>query len=319
MFGGFDYDAYRLGGVILKTILLKDLIKKFTLEVLAGEGSIKQKYISAEEIHRPGLELTGFYDHFPNDRVQILGKQEMNYLLSLKVNEQQERIQKYFELNPPCVIVTRGLPVTEYFIKMANNKKIVVLRTSEKTAYFMSNLYSYLQKELAPETGIHGVCVNVYGVGILIRGAAGVGKSELALSLVERGHRLISDDLVVLKKIGPVALIGTHYGVNRDFLSLRGVGFVNVPRLYGAGSVQDETKINLDILLSPWKDGEYYDALGIDEVHSEYLDTIVPLIEIPIRPGRDIASLIEVAAKNWRLNIQGYNTLDDFNSRFENE
>lgn len=301
----------------MKTIDANKIRSKFELEIIAGENFMGESNISTVEIHRPGLELTGYYDFFPGERIQIIGKQEMNYLLSLEVTEQQKRIESYFRLKPICLIVTRGLPVTEYFIREADKYEIPVLRTGEKTTDFISNLYNFLQKELAIETGIHGVCVNVFGTGVLIRGDSGIGKSELALSLIERGHRLISDDLVILKKIGPVALIGTHNEVNHEFLSLRGVGFVNIPRLYGSGSIQNETKVDLDIYLTHWQDGVYYDAVGSEEKHSEYLGIEVPMIEIPVRPGRDMASLIEVAAKNWRLKQQGYNTIDDFYSRFE--
>jgi len=303
----------------MKVIDVNKLINKFNLEVIAGEEGIDNQSISSEEIYRPGLEFTGFYDFLPKDRIHILGKQEMTYLLSLKVNDQQERLNKYFELNPPCIIITRNLPVTDFLIRAANAHKVTVLRTKEITTNFITALYSFFQKELAIEQAIHGVCVNVFGVGILIRGESGIGKSEVALSLIERGHRLVADDLVILKKIGPTALIGTHNGVNHEFLSLRGIGFVNIPRLYGAGSIQNETKINLDVCLLPWEKGTYYDAVGLEERTSSYLDANVPLIELPIRPGRDIASLIEVAAKNWRLKQQGYSAIEDFYDRFENK
>ncbi|MGN5650825.1 HPr(Ser) kinase/phosphatase [Bacillus sp. Brlt_9] len=300
----------------MKNLTLTHLKKEFQLEILAGDNELN-KEIYSEEIHRPGLEVTGFYKYFPKERIQLMGKQETTYLFSLKEKEQKERIRSYLKLQPVCIIITRGLEVTDYFIEQAKNEGVVIFRTTDKTTNFMSSLYSYLQKNLAQEMSIHGVCVNVYGVGVLIRGTSGIGKSEIALSLIERGHRLVSDDIVLLKKIGPVALIGTHNDVNSEFLSLRGIGFINVLRLYGSGAIQNETKINLDIYLSPWDDEKQYDAVGIDNKKSEYLETEIPLLEIPIRPGRDIASLIEVAAKNWRLQQQGYNTLDDFYSRFD--
>ncbi|MED2737226.1 HPr(Ser) kinase/phosphatase [Bacillus toyonensis] len=300
----------------MKNLTLKQLQEEFQLEILAGDNELN-KEIYSEEIHRPGLEVTGFYEYFPKERIQLMGKQETTYLFSLKEKEQKERIRAYLKLQPVCIIVTRGLEVTDFFIEQAKSEGVVIFRTNDKTTNFMSSLYSYLQKNLAQEMTVHGVCVNVYGVGVLIRGTSGIGKSEIALSLIERGHRLVSDDIVLLKKIGPVALIGTHNDVNSEFLSLRGIGFINVLRLYGSGAIQNETKINLDIYLSPWDDEKQYDAVGIDNKKSEYLETEIPLLEIPIRPGRDIASLIEVAAKNWRLQQQGYNTLDDFYSRFD--
>jgi HPr kinase/phosphorylase len=183
----------------------------------------------------------------------------------------------------------------------------------------MSKLNTYLKKVLSKEIGVHGVCINVFGVGILLRGKSGIGKSELALALIERGHRLISDDLVILKQIGPEVLVGTHNETNRKFLSLRGIGLINFTRIYGYGSYQEETKIELDILISPWEENTYYDAVGTEEKKVKYLDIEVKHIEIPIRPGRDLAGLIEVAARNLKLKNDGYDPLKEFQKRLEDK
>ena len=302
----------------MKEIQISKIQEKFGLEIIAGEKGLSRT-IASEDIHRPGLEMTGFYSYFPKERIQIIGLQEMTYFSSLPFELQQSRLQEYAELDPPCVILSRNLQYMPCFKTIFESYDIPLLRTPDKTTNFISELNNYLEKELAQEVGIHGVCVNVFGVGILIKGKSGIGKSEIVLSLIERGHRLIADDLVILKKIGPVALIGTHNQYNKDILSLRGIGLVHIPRLYGSGSVQDETKINLEIELTPWEDGVYYDGVRMVETTTEYLGIRIPQITLPISSGRDMASLIEVAAKNWRLHAQGYNTFEDFQSRLDSE
>lgn len=300
----------------MKEIQISKIQEKFGLEIIAGKKGLNRT-IASEDIHRPGLEMTGFYSYFPKERIQIIGLQEMTYFSSLPFELQQSRLQEYVELDPPCVILTRNLQYAPCFKTLFDSYNIPLLRTRDKSTNFISELNNYLEKELAQEIGIHGVCVNVFGVGMLIKGKSGIGKSEIVLSLIERGHRLIADDLVILKKIGPVALIGTHNHYNKDIVSLRGIGLVHIPRLYGSGSVQEETKINLEIELTPWEDGVYYDGVRMVETTTEYLGITVPQITLPISPGRDMASLIEVAAKNWRLHAQGYNTVEEFQSRLD--
>ena len=273
--------------------------------------------LTSDEIHRPGLELTGYFKFFPNKRIQLLGRQEITYLHSLTIEERDERIGNVIRKRPPCIIITHNQEGLTYLIKHCNEEGVALLRAKENTTRVISKLNNYLEKELAESIGIHAVCLNVFGVGILIRGVSGIGKSESALALIEKGHRLISDDLVILKSIDNETLIGTHNGTNRDFLSLRGIGMINVPRLYGSGSFQDETVVDLDIVLSAWDEKKYYDAIEHQIEFVEYLDVSVPHIEIPVRPGRDIAALIEVAAKNWRLEEQGYTALNEFNERIQ--
>ncbi len=263
--------------------------------------------------------MTGYFKFFPNERIQLLGRQEITYLHSLTKTERDERIGNVIKKHPPCMIITRNQEGLDYLIKHCNEEGVALLRAKEKTTKVISILNNYLEKELAKSIGIHAVCMNVFGVGLLIRGESGIGKSETALSLIEKGHRLISDDLVILKRIGPETLIGTHNQTNRDFLALRGIGMINVPRLYGSGSFQDETIINLDIVLSAWDEKKYYDAIETSNETVDYLDVSVPNIEIPIRPGRDIAALIEVAAKNWRLEQQGYTAINEFYERIQNQ
>lgn len=300
----------------MNKITVRQLVKKLKLEIVAGEEGLDQ-FIDNDDIHRPGLELTGYFKFFPSERIQLLGRQEITYLHSLTTAQRDERIGNIIKEHPPCIIITRNQEGLSYLIKHCNEEGVALLRAKEKTTRVISKLNSYLEKELAKSIGIHAVCMNVFGVGLLIRGESGIGKSEAALSLIEKGHRLIADDLVILKSIDLDTLIGTHNQTNRDFLSLRGIGMINVPRLYGSGAFQDETTINLDIVLSAWDEKKYYDGIETTKEMIEYLDVPVPHIEIPIRPGRDIASLIEVAAKNWRLEQQGYTALNEFYERIE--
>ena len=224
----------------MNTITIRHLAEKLKLEILAGEPGLDH-IIDNDDIHRPGLELTGYFKFFPNERIQLLGRQEITYLHSLTKEERDERIGNVIKKHPPCMIITRNQEGLDYLIKHCNEEGVALLRAKEKTTRVISILNNYLEKELAKSIGIHAVCMNVFGVGLLIRGESGIGKSETALSLIEKGHRLISDDLVILKRIGPETLIGTHNQTNRDFLALRGIGMINVPRLYGSGSFQDET------------------------------------------------------------------------------
>ena len=300
----------------MNKITVRQLAQKLKLENLAGDEGLNN-IIESDEIHRPGLELTGYFKFFPNKRIQLLGRQEITYLHSLTTEERDERIGNVIRKRPPCIIITHNQEGLTYLIKHCNEEGVALLRAKENTTRVISKLNNYLEKELAESIGIHAVCLDVFGVGILIRGVSGIGKSESALALIEKGHRLISDDLVILKSIDNETLIGTHNGTNRDFLSLRGIGMINVPRLYGSGSFQDETVVDLDIVLSAWDEKKYYDAIEHQIEFVEYLDVSVPHIEIPVRPGRDIAALIEVAAKNWRLEEQGYTALNEFNERIQ--
>nr|WP_295970557.1 HPr(Ser) kinase/phosphatase [uncultured Bacillus sp.] len=302
----------------MNTITVRKLVDKLKLEIVAGENGLDQ-LIDNDDIHRPGLELTGYFKFFPKERIQLLGRQEITYLHSLTKAQRDERIGNLIKEHPPCIIITRNQAGLSYLIKHCNEEGVALLRAKEKTTRVISKLNNYLEKELAKSIGIHAVCMNVFGVGLLIRGESGIGKSETALSLIEKGHRLIADDLVILKRIDLDTLIGTHNQTNRDFLSLRGIGMINVPRLYGSGAFQEETTINLDIILCAWDVKKYYDGMETSKEIVDYLDVSVPHIEIPIRPGRDIASLIEVAAKNWRLEQQGYTALNEFYERIENQ
>lgn len=299
-----------------KSITIADLINKFPLEVLAGEDELERK-ITRGRAHRPGLEFIGYFDFFPMERVQILGLKEVNYLHQLNDEERRERIGNIVKYHPPCFIVTRNQEGLQYLKKYCEEEGIPLLRTKDNTSEFIQILDIYMTKKLAAETVIHGVCLNLYGMGILLRGKSGVGKSETAHTLVGRGHRLVADDIVVLKRLSPHTLLGTHNELNKEMLALRNVGLVNVARIFGNQAFKEDTRIALDIKLSKWESEDLHNEIEIETKYTEYLGVKVPHIEIQVQPGRDVAGLIEAAASNLNLKQQGYSASDEFMERLD--
>ncbi|MGN8771790.1 HPr(Ser) kinase/phosphatase [Paenibacillus barengoltzii] len=302
----------------MKTITVQKLVDTFKLEVLAGEERMDRE-ITRPRTHRPGLEFVGYFDFFPMNRVQVLGRKEINYLLTLSVEERKLRIGNIVKYHPPCFIVTSGQQEFPYLELYCEEEGIPLLRTEETATEFIAKLDGYLVKALAPEISIHGVCVNVSGIGILLRGKSGIGKSETAHTLIRRGHRLVADDIVVLKKLSPTTLLGTHNETTREFLALRSIGLINVVRQYGRRAFQDETRIVLDIELVPWQEHALNNELETVPQCTEYLGVQIPHIEIQLQPGRDVAGLIEAAANNWYLKQLGYSAVDEFMKRIEEE
>ncbi len=302
----------------VKKITVENLVQKFSLKVLVGENLL-QKTITHSRVHRPGLEFVGHFDFFPRERIQILGKKEINYLYKLSKEERKIRIGNIVHYHPPCFIVTAGEKWLTYLTHHCLEEGIPLLVTNnvERTSEFITKLDAYLVKELAPEIAVHGVCVNVSGIGILLRGNSGVGKSETAHTLIGRGHRLVADDIVVLKKLSPQTLLGTHDEKTREFLALRSIGLLNVVRLYGRKAFQDETRIALDIKLVKWQKDALNNELEHEPQYTEYMGVRIPSIEIQLQPGRDVAGLIEAAANNWYLKQQGYSAAEEFMSRIE--
>ncbi|WP_121613389.1 HPr(Ser) kinase/phosphatase [Mesobacillus foraminis] len=302
----------------MKEITVENLVRKFSLKVLAGESQL-QKKITQPRVHRPGLEFVGHFDFFPTERVQILGKKEITYLHKLSKEERKIRIGNIVLYHPPCFIVTAGEEGLTYLMHHCTEQGIPLLVTSkpEITSEFITQLDTYLIKELAPEMAVHGVCMNVSGIGILLRGNSGVGKSETAHTLIRRGHRLVSDDMVVLKKLSPQTILGTHDGKTKEFLALRSIGLLNVVRIYGRKAFQDETRITLDIHLTKWEKDALYNDLEQEIHYTDYMGVKIPSIEIQLQPGRDVAGLIEAAANNWYLKQQGYSAAEEFMSRIE--
>jgi HPr kinase/phosphorylase len=286
------------------------------LSVLAGRNGL-ERTIENDDLNRPGLELAGFLKFFDPTKVQVIGEKEVDYLTGLEPAQREEAIDRLMAYPLPAVIFTSGISTVKYFSFYAEERNIPLLRTEESTTKFSVRLHSYLERMLAPQTGVHGTFVEVYGIGILLRGVSGIGKSEVALSLIEKGHRLIADDHVTLTRISPDVLIGSPTEINENFLSIRGVGLLNVRELYGAGAIRENAPLNQEIELVPWDDRVHYDALGIENRQVEYLQVSVPKIILPVKPGRDLAELVQVTAKNYRLKQQGYDPQKEFFARLQ--
>ncbi|WP_160719455.1 HPr(Ser) kinase/phosphatase [Bacillus sp. USDA818B3_A] len=304
----------------MKILTIENLVRKFSLKVLAGENQLQQT-ITQSRSHRPGLEFVGHFDFFPTERVQILGRKEITYLHKLSIEERQIRIGNIVKYHPPCFIVTAGQEGLTYLTQYCVEEGIPLLCTNEpqSTSEFIMKLDAYMVKTLAPEIAVHGVCINVYGMGILLRGKSGIGKSEIAHTMIGRGHRLVADDIVVLKKLSPRTILATHDGKTREFLALRSVGLLNVVRLYGRKAFQDETRIALDIELTKWEKNSLHNELDHESKFTKYMDVRIPHIEIQLQPGRDVAGLIEAAANNWLLKQEGYSAAEEFMRRLDSE
>ncbi|MDQ1911467.1 HPr(Ser) kinase/phosphatase [Paenibacillus sp. GD4] len=302
----------------MKAITVQDLVTRFTLEVLTGAEEL-HRTIEKPRAYRPGLEFVGYFDFFSHAHVQVLGRKEINYLHKLSEEERNERIGNIVKYHPPCFVVTRNQEGLKYLMKYCEEERIPLLRTGEATYKFLDLLDTFMAKAMAPEIAVHGVCVNVSGIGILLRGKSGVGKSETAHTLIRRGHRLVADDLVVLKKISPETILGTHNGTSKEFLALRSIGLINVSRLYGRKAFQDETRIVLDIELTKWEENALNNDLELEPKFTEYMDVQIPHMQIQLQPGRDVAGLVEAAANNWYLRQQGYSAVEDFMKRLEGE
>lgn len=292
-------------------VTVEKLINNFNLEViLKGEA---KKNIVLGGINRPGLQLTGFYDYFDEKRVQIIGKTEYSYLESLSPKVRSERMDKFFSYDAPCTIITRSLDIHEEVVEAAEKHNSWLLRTDMKATGFVSKLSNFLDIELAPETRIHGVLVDVYGIGILIIGESGIGKSETALELIKRGHRLIADDAVDIKEIDGL-LYGSCPYITKGMLEVRGMGIIDVPAIYGMSSVKSKKSISLVISIENWSANENYERLGMDKDYIEILGTEVEKLTLPVRPGRNIAVIIEAAAANYRYsytsNITAVDTIE---------
>ena len=297
------------------TIHLSKLEKEFALEPIVIPANYEDILIETPEVWRPGLALAGFYEVFDSERISLIGNAEHRYLLSLSDEERNKNIDDFVNANPAAIIFTSNLEVFDELKHQAEIKGVPVLRTKEKTSPFMASLISSLNLHLAPRITRHGVLVEVYGEGLLLLGDSGVGKSETAIELVKRGHRLIADDAVEIKKVSAKTLVGSAPEIIRHYVELRGIGIVNVRRLFGMGAVKETEKIDLVINLEPWVNGKMYDRLGLDEEKIDILGNEIPSITIPVKPGRNLAIILEIAAMNNRQKKMGYNTAEEFNKK----
>ncbi|PUA40460.1 HPr kinase/phosphorylase [Paenibacillus elgii] len=298
-----------------KKVKVSDLVREFHLEIICGEEGLKRPIVTAD-LYRPGLEMAGYYEFHPTDRVQILGKTELTFFDGLSSEERMDRMHRLCSPEEtPCIIISRGLDAPIELLAAANEHQITVVRTAMATTILASRVTNFLENRLAPTTTIHGVLVDVYGIGMLISGSSGIGKSETALELVKRGHRLIADDAVEIRQTADHQLIGNAPELIRHLLEIRGIGIINVMTLFGAGAVRTEKKISVVVKLETWQQDKQYDRLGLDEETTQIIDTNIPLVTVPVRPGRNLAVIIEVAAMNFRLKRMGYNAALQFTNK----
>ena len=297
------------------SIPLSDVIKEFQLEEIYMPSSPEEIMVSSPEVTRPGLALSGFMEVFEPFRIQIIGKAEHKYLEGLGESERKARIDAFFARKPVAVVVTTNLTVYDEMMAAARKEGTPLLRTNERTSTFMASIIASLNTSLAPRITRHGVLVEVYGEGMLILGDSGIGKSETAIELVKRGHRLIADDAVEIKRVSAKTLVGTAPDLIRYYIELRGIGIVDVRRLFGMGAVKATERIDLVIKLENWDPEKLYDRFGLDEEVENILGIGVPAITIPVHHGRNLAVVLEIAAMNNRQKKMGYNTAEEFNQR----
>ena len=297
------------------TVSLGKVIDKFHLETIYLPTLPEDINIECARVNRPGLQMVGFYDHFERDRIQIIGKVENLFISQMDPEEKNRRLEDFFRSKPVALIVTSSIEIEPTTVEIAEKYEVPLLRTSERTSPFMAALISFLNVELGPRITRHGVLVEVYGEGVLLLGDSGVGKSETAIELVKRGHRLIADDAVEIKKVSATTLVGRAPDIIRHYVELRGIGIVDVRRLFGMGAVKETEKIDLVINLENWQQGKMYDRLGLESTTMDILGIDVPSIVLPVCPGRNLSVVIEVAAMNNRQKRMGYNTAEEFNKR----
>ncbi|MBQ7936624.1 MAG: HPr(Ser) kinase/phosphatase [Clostridia bacterium] len=296
-----------------KKLYLKDLMKEMGLESMYMPIGGLDKEITSTDINRPALQLVGFFDYFDETRIQVMGKVEHTYLDQFEESRRREIFEEFFKFRFPALVITRGLNGYPEMMEIAEKYKVPVLRSTMHTAQFVSSSIFLLNDRLGPQITMHGVLVEVYGEGILLTGESGVGKSETAIELVKRGHRLIADDAVVVKRVTSTTLKGTSPSNIQYFIELRGIGIINVRRIFGIGAVKEEANIDMEIHLENWDQNKVYDRLGMDTFYNSILDVDIPSLTIPVRPGRNLAISIEVAAMNNRQKRLGYNAAEELN------
>lgn len=301
----------------MKGVSVKKIVEKMNLKVLNPEVDIRNRKVTTAEVNRPALQLTGYFDDFERSRIEIIGRVEHTYVQRLSREQRLDVYEKFLSYHVPCVIFSRDLEPDSDFLRIATENDTPVLSTDYGTSAFMAEMIYYLGEVLAPCISIHGVLVDVYGEGLLIMGESGIGKSEAALELIRRGHRLVSDDVVEIRKINKHTLVGTAPDITRYFIELRGVGIIDVKTLYGVECVKEKQNIDLVIKLEDWKKDNEYDRLGMEEEYTEFLGNKVVCHSLPIRPGRNLAVICESAAVNHRQKKMGYNAAKELYRRVQ--
>ncbi len=298
-------------------ITVEKMVKHMGLKSYTPCVDLSKSIIEAPDVNRPALQLSGYFEHFDEERIQVVGTVEYTYIQHLDKETKMERYRQLLSYKVPCVVFCRDLEPEESFLKIAAENEIPVLGTSYATSYFISEVTYRLSKELAPCISIHGVLVDVYGEGLLITGESGIGKSEAALELIRRGHRLVTDDVVEIRKINDSTLVGTSPDITRYFIELRGIGIIDVKTLFGVECVKEKQNIDLVIKLEDWKKGAEYDRLGLEDEYMEILGNKIICHSIPIRPGRNLAVICEAAAANHRQKKMGYNAAHELYRRVQ--
>ena len=296
-------------------VSLQKVIDEFNLEVLYTPQSPEEIMIDENEVNRPGLQLTDFYEYFNPERIQIIGKMEYAYLSMIEESRREMIFDKLISHKIPALIITRDLPCFPEVARLAEQYSVPLLRSKESTSNFMSGLIAFLNVNLAPRITRHGVLIEIYGEGVLILGESGVGKSETAIELVKRGHRLVADDAVEIRKVSNISLVGTSPDNIRHFLELRGIGIINARRLFGVGAVKVTEKIDLVVEMELWNPDKLYDRMGVDNEFTTILGVNIPSLTIPVKPGRNLAVILEVAAMNNRQKKMGYNAAHELLDR----
>ena len=291
--------------------------EKLNLKNLTPDVDMTEKKVMVPDINRPALQLTGFFEHFAYERVQLIGCVEYTFLENVEEDEKEKIYDMLLSYKIPCIIFCRNLKPDDSLIEKANKANVPVFSTETPTSAFSAEIIRWLNVELAPCISIHGVLVDVYGVGVLIMGESGIGKSEAALELIKRGHRLVSDDVVEIRKVSDETLVGTAPDITRHFIELRGIGIVDVKMLYGVQSVRETQNIDLVITLEEWDRDKEYDRLGLEEQYTEFLGNKVVCHQLPIRPGRNLAIIVETAAINHRQKSMGYNAAQELYKRVQ--
>ncbi len=297
------------------SVPLTKLVEEFHLEVAYAATDYERIRLTVEDVARPGLQLSGYFDHFEPMRLQVFGNVEMSYVGKLSPAERRVTFDRLFAYKFPALLIARNIEPDRECLEMARKHNITLLRSKETTSAIISAIITYLKAELAPRITRHGVLMEVYGEGVLLTGESGIGKSETAVELLKRGHRLIADDAVEIKKVSGNSLVGTAPALIRDYVELRGIGIVNVAKLFGMGSVKNENEINLVVNIVPWNTQEVYDRLGLEDQYMDILGVKVPMNTIPVTPGRNLAMILEVAAMNNRQRKFGYNSALEFTEK----
>ena len=295
-------------------VAISDIVRDLDLNVIY-QPEDKEFFVHSQDVNRTGLALAGYFEYFSFDRIQIIGKGEYTYFKNIDKERRREILDKLFSYDIPALIITRGLEVDEDIIEAAKRHQRVLISSERNTTRFINKISNYLDHRLAPRVTIHGVLVDVYGIGVLIKGESSIGKSETALELIQRGHRLVADDAVEIIKLDDDRLVGQAPELLRHYMEIRGIGIIDVRSLYGVGAVKNMKEISLILQLENWNQEKYYDRLGLDKEYEKILDKEIEKLVVPVKPGRNTAMIVEVAAMNHRQKIMGYDAAVEFTKK----